>query len=367
MLSNMVNKSQIVNSLKINLLGLAFLIYSLNALAAPLELQPNRLDNLQPEERRTISLFRQTAPSVVYITSIALRRDLFSFNAVEIPQGAGSGVIWDRNGYILTNYHVIKDAQAAQVTLSDRSTHSASLVGYEIDKDLAVLKIKPSAKGLKPISLGDSTALLVGQSVLAIGNPFGFDHTLTSGIISGLGREIEAESGRLIKGVIQTDAAINPGNSGGPLLNSRGEMIGINTAIFSPSGAYAGIGFAVPISVVERIVPQLIRYGKVAKPGIGVTFLDDYIARSFGIKGAIIEDVLEDTPASRVGLNPTKVDAYGQLILGDIIVQINKERVSSVNNLRDYLEDKKFGEKIEIIFIRGRTPKRIKLEIIEER
>jgi S1-C subfamily serine protease len=342
-------------------------IFNPNSFAQTSDPLGNPLASLQPEERRTIALFQKTSSSVVYITSLELKRDLFSLNAVEIPQGAGSGVIWNRDGYILTNYHVIKDAEAAQVTLSDRSVHRATLIGYEVDKDLAVLKINPVKTRLNPITLGDSNILLVGQSVIAIGNPFGFDHTLTTGIISGLGREIQAENGRLIKGVIQTDAAINPGNSGGPLLNSLGEMIGVNTAIYSPSGAYAGIGFAVPISVVNRIVPQLIKYGKIAKPGIGVTFLDDYIARSFGIKGAIIEDVLAEGPASIVGLKPTQVDLYGRLILGDIIIEVDKKRIASLNNLRDILEEKKIGTEVEMIVVRGDTAKKVRLKIIKER
>jgi len=205
--------------------------------------------DLAEDEKGTISLFKAVSPSVVYITTMAVRQEFFSLRALEVPQGAGSGFVWNDNGYIVTNYHVIAEAQGARVTLADRSTWSAQLVGAEPDKDIAVLKIDAPKHLLPPIPLGTSSDLQVGQKVFAIGNPFGFDQTLTTGVISGLGREIESATHRLIQGVIQTDAAINPGNSGGPLLDSAGRVIGINTAIVSPSGAYAGIGFAVPVDL----------------------------------------------------------------------------------------------------------------------
>jgi len=193
--------------------------------------------DLAADEKTTIEIFKNTSPSVVYITSIALRRSLFSLNAVEIPQGTGSGFVWDKEGRIVTNYHVISDANRIQVTMADKSVWKAVLVGAAPDKDLAVIQISAPSDILKPILIGDSSKLLVGQKVFAIGNPFGLDHTMTSGIISALGREIKAITGRIIRGMIQTDAAINPGNSGGPLLDSAGRLIGINTAIYSPSGA----------------------------------------------------------------------------------------------------------------------------------
>ncbi len=338
---------------------------TIDATAAP-KLTGNEPTKLNSHEKANIRLFERISPSVVYITSIALERDLFSLNAFEIPQGAGSGIVWNEAGYIVTNYHVIRDAQAARVTLADRSMHEASLIGYEADKDLAVLKISTSPHKLKPIKLGGSGDLKVGQDVLAIGNPFGFDHTLTTGIISGLGREIEAVNGRMIKGVIQTDAAINPGNSGGPLLNSQGRMIGINTAIYSPSGAYAGIGFAVPVDIIKRIVPQLIRFGKVAKPGIGVTFLDDYIARRFGIRGAIIEDVVKLGPAAGVGLRPTRVDLFGRLLLGDIITFVNNKKIENANDFYDAVERKKEKQKINLTFVRGNRRMTTEIEITLE-
>ena len=225
--------------------------------------------DLAADEQTTIELFESVSPSVVYITSITVQRSLFNFRAMEVPKGTGSGFLWDDQGTVVTNYHVIEGAQRAHVTLYDQTTWPAELVGVEMDKDLAVLRIKAPKESLTAIPVGTSADLQVGQKVFAIGNPFGLDHTLTMGIISALGREIQAVNGRTIQGVIQTDAAINPGNSGGPLLDSAGRLVGINTAIYSPSGAYAGIGFAVPVDLVNRIVPQIIRYGKALKPGVG--------------------------------------------------------------------------------------------------
>ena len=216
---------------------------------------------------------------------MAVQQDPFRFRALEVPQGAGSGFVWDENGYIVTNYHVIAEAQGRRVTLADQSTWSAKLVGVEPDKDIAVLKIDAPTRLLPPIPIGTSDDLQVGQKVFAIGNPFGFDQTLTTGVISGLGREIVSATRRPIQGVIQTDAAINPGNSGGPLLDSAGRVIGINTAIVSPSGAYAGIGFAVPVDVVNRIVPQIIRGEQIEKPGLGIAIAEDYVVRRLGLEG----------------------------------------------------------------------------------
>jgi S1-C subfamily serine protease len=219
-------------------------------------------EGLFEDEKRTIGIFRQASPSAVHITTLAVRRDRLTRNLSRIPQGTGSGFIWDREGRVVTNYHVIQGADAADVTLADQSVWKARLVGGFPDKDLAVLVIDTPKERLRPVPLGTSHDLEVGQSVFAIGNPFGLDQTLTTGIISALGREIESANGQTIGDVIQTDAAINPGNSGGPLLDSAGRLIGVNTAIQSPSGASAGIGFAIPVDEVNRVVPQLIRDGK---------------------------------------------------------------------------------------------------------
>ena len=225
---------------------------------------------LTADEVNLTALFEEAAPSVVYITSVERRRDFFHFNVMEIPSGTGSGFVWDNGGNIVTNFHVIQDADAAEVTLADGSNWSASLVGYTQEKDLAVLHIEAPRSQLRPIPIGTSADLKVGQTVLAIGNPFGYDQTLTTGIVSALGREIVSTDGVPIRDVIQTDAAINPGNSGGPLLDSAGRLIGVNAAIVSPSGSYAGVGFAIPVDTVNWAVPQLIAYGKVRRPSLGV-------------------------------------------------------------------------------------------------
>jgi S1-C subfamily serine protease len=307
---------------------------------------------LAPDEQNTIALFKSVSPSVVYITSLAIRRELFSLRPLEIPKGTGSGFIWDENGCIVTNYHVIADAQAAQVTLADGSSWNARLVGVEPDKDIAVLKIDAPKAQLPPIPLGTSSDLQVGQKVFAIGNPFGFDQTLTTGVISGLGREIEAATGRPIQGVIQTDAAINPGNSGGPLLDSAGRLIGINTALVSPSGAYAGIGFAVPVDVVNRIVPQLVRGEKVRKPGLGVRLADDYLVRRLGLEGVLIWTLAPGGAADRAGLLPMRQDRDGRTLLGDVIVAAGGKQVRTTNDLYRILDEHEIGDTLTLTVLR---------------
>ncbi|MHC4912685.1 MAG: S1C family serine protease [Planctomycetota bacterium] len=304
--------------------------------------------NLAQDEKSTIELFKLVSPSVVYITSIAVQRDIFSFRALEIPQGTGSGFVWDESGYIVTNFHVIKDAQAAEVTLADSSKWKAKLVGFEPDKDLAVLKIDAPKKLLRPITVGTSSDLEVGQKVFAIGNPFGFDQTLTTGVISGLGREIESITRRPIQGVIQTDAAINPGNSGGPLLDSAGRLIGINTAIVSPSGAYAGVGFAVPVDFVNRMVPQIIRYGKVQKPVLGVTIAEDHVVKRLGAEGVLIFTVKPGGAADKAGVRPTRRDRRGRLVLGDLIVAVDNKTVSESRDLFRILDTHKIGDTVRL-------------------
>jgi len=303
---------------------------------------------LSVEEKSTIDLFQIAASSVVYITSVAVERDAFSMNVFEIPQGAGSGFIWDERGYIVTNFHVIQNASGARITLSDHSSWDAQLIGAEPDKDIAVLKIAPAGAKLTPIALGTSKDLRVGQRVYAIGNPFGFDHTLTTGVISGLGREIKSVTDRPIQGVIQTDAAINPGNSGGPLLDSAGRLIGMNTAIISPSGSYAGIGFAVPVDTINRIVPQLIKNGVVKKPGLGIQVIESDLLRGSGIVGAIVANVLQNSPAANAGLIPLGRDTRGRIQLGDIIIEVDDKPVTDGDDLLNILDEKEPGDKIQI-------------------
>ena len=318
---------------------------------------------LAAEERDTIALFRQASPSVVYITTttVALHRYLFNLNLAEIPQGSGSGFIWDRHGHIITNYHVIQDASRAKVTLADHSEWDAQLVGTEPSKDLAVLAINAPSHLLTPIAIGTSSELLVGQKVFAIGNPFGLDQTLTTGIISALGREITAHNSRTITGVIQTDAAINPGNSGGPLLDSAGRLIGVNTAIYSPSGSSAGIGFAVPVDIVNRVVPQIIRYGRVIRPGLSVRVADDATAQRLNLPGILILQNEPGSAAAAAGLRGTTRDAAGRLILGDIIVGINDDPIETADDLLNALEKYQVGDTVHVDIIRQN--KRLRLPV----
>jgi S1-C subfamily serine protease len=322
--------------------------------ATPRAVTP-RVD-LSPGEKSTIGLFRQASPSVVHITAITVQRDIFTLNLYQIPEGTGSGFVWDTNGDIITNFHVIHNADAAQVTLADQSNWKARVVGVAPDKDLAVLRIDAPANRLRPIPVGTSKDLQVGQSVFAIGNPFGLDQTLTTGVISALGREIESVTRRPIQGVIQTDAAINPGNSGGPLLDSAGRLIGVNAAIYSPSGASAGIGFAIPVDTVNRIVAELIRYGKVIRPGIGVQVAEDQIAEQLGVEGVLVVDVRAGSAAAKAGVRPTRREASGRVRLGDVIVAIDGTKVASPNDLFIALDKYKVGDAVNLSLFRdGQT------------
>lgn len=318
--------------------------------------------DLAEDEKNTIELFKNISPSVVYITTIAVRRNMFSLNAVEIPQGTGSGFVWDSKGRVVTNYHVISDANRIEVTMADHSTWKAVLVGAAPDQDLAVLQIDAPAHLLQPIPVGESMDLQVGQKVFAVGNPFGLDQTITSGIISALGREIKAITGRTIRDMIQTDAAINPGNSGGPLLDSAGRLIGVNTAIYSPSGAYAGIGFAVPVGEINRVVPQLIRSGKLIRPGIGASLADARVLKRLGIEGLLVLGVEKGGPAHRAGLRPTK--QYGnEVILGDIITGIAGKKVGSYDDIRTELERYAVGDQVVVNIIRDGSAVEISLRL----
>ena len=322
---------------------------------------------LSQGEKSTIGLFRQASPFVVHIIAITVQRDLFTLNVIQIPEGTGSGVVWDTNGNVITNFHVIQNADAAQVTLADQSNWKARVVGVAPDKDLAVLRIDAPATRLRPIPIGTSKDLQVGQGVFAIGNPFGLDQTLTTGVISALGREIESVTRRPIQGVIQTDAAVNPGNSGGPLLDSAGRLIGVNAAIYSPSGASAGIGFAIPVDTVNRIVPELIRYGKIKRPGIGVQAAEDQIAQQLGVKGVLVVDVVAGSAAAKAGIRPTKREASGRVRLGDVIVAVDGVKVGSPNDLFLALEKYKIGDTVNFSLLRdGKTVQtRVTLEGVQ--
>ena len=320
--------------------------------------------DLLDSERNTIEVFRKVSPSVVYVANTQVSRGSFLFQARETPQGAGSGFIWDEQGHIVTNYHVVHGGEKFAVSLPDGTTYDAALIGVEPRKDLAVLKIETDA-ALHPVQLADSHQLLVGQKVLAIGNPFGLDSTLTTGVISALGREIESVPGTRIEDVIQTDASINPGNSGGPLLDSHGRFIGITTAIFSTSGTSAGIGFAVPAATIARLVPQLIRFGRVKWAGLGVAVLPDHIAAQWGILGVIVRDVFPDSPAAKAGMRSMQVDQRGIPRGFDVITRVDDHPVSQLVDLIDVLDDFEPGDKVKVEFERDGEAHRAEVELGE--
>ena len=324
---------------------------------------------LLEDELNTIEVFRQVSPSVVFITNSQLRRSLFSLDVMEVPRGSGSGFLWDDQGHVVTNYHVVQGGDSFSVALSDGSVQSATAVGGEAAKDLAVLKIEVPAGGLRAIPLGSSRDLVVGQKVLAVGNPFGLDQTLTTGVISALGREIPSVISTTIRNVIQTDASINPGNSGGPLLDSHGRLIGVNTSITSTSGSSAGIGFAVPVDTVKRIVPQLIRFGAVQRAGLGVTVLPDHIARRLGVTGVVVHEVRSDGPAARAGIESLRADLFGNLTGFDLLLALDGQELHSYDDLFTALEAHEAGDEIELQVARGREVRsvRVKLENLNER
>ncbi|MEC4672600.1 MAG: trypsin-like peptidase domain-containing protein, partial [Nitrospirota bacterium] len=301
---------------------------------------------------------------VVFITNTALRRDFWSLNTFEVPQGSGTGFIWNNQGHIVTNFHVIYGADSIQVILSDQSSYDARVVGVDPDHDLAVLQIQSPLKSLQPMKVGTAHDLRVGQKVLAIGNPFGLDHTLTTGVVSALGRTIKSLTDRTIEGVIQIDAAINPGNSGGPLLDSSGNLIGINTQILSPSGAFAGVGFAVPIDTVSRIVPQLIRFGQVIRAGIGVSLFPDSITKRWGIEGIAIARIETGSPAERAGLQGARETQSGRVHLGDVITKVNGNPVHVFDDLGRIMDRHKVGDRVTLEVYRNGRARNVSVTLI---
>ena len=303
--------------------------------------------DLGADEKATISVFQSVSPSVVHITNIGIQRSAFSMDVTEIPQGTGTGFVWDEHGHVVTNYHVIQGASSVRVTLADGTTYEGKVIGQAPDKDLAVVKIDAQPSRLLKIAVGTSSDLQVGQKVLAIGNPFGLDQTLTTGVISGLGREIKSVTGRRISDVIQTDAPINPGNSGGPLLDSHGRLIGVNTAIYSPSGASAGIGFAIPSDTVNRYVPQMLTKGNVRRPMMGLNPASDHFAERNHVRGVAVMTVQAGGPAARAGLVGVTADPRG-MILGDVIVKLDQDPIVRADDLFDALEKHQVGETVTL-------------------
>lgn len=341
---------------------------ALMALVAGFSQAAEKVDYLSfatEDETNTTEVFSGASPSVVYVTSTALRRQMFSLNVLEIPQGAGSGFIWDDSGLIVTNYHVVARANKLTVTLSDQREFEAQVVGLAPERDLAVLRLTDPPEGLVELPLGDSSELSVGRKVLAIGNPFGLDTTLTVGVVSALGREIQSPSGRKIRGVIQTDAAINPGNSGGPLLNSLGQLIGVNTAIYSPSGASAGIGFAIPVNTVREVVPQLIAYGKILRPILGIERASDQWIRRNQIEGVPIVRTYRGFPADDAGMVGARRGNRGEILLGDIIVEVDGQPITNNDDFLSAMERHRVGDTVEITTIRGSSKQSFAVRLTE--
>jgi putative serine protease PepD len=344
--------------------GLCLLSLLLAGPAFPAEGPARTASGLTSEEEIVIGVYRTAGPGVVHITSTVLSQDFF-FRVVP-DRGTGSGLIVDDRGYILTNNHVVENADSLDVTLADQSKVPAKLVGRDASNDLAVIRINVPREKLTPLRLGDSAQLQVGQMAIAIGNPFGLDRTITRGVVSALGRSLQSDTGRQIRNVIQTDAAINPGNSGGPLLNSRGEVIGINTAIFTPSGGSIGIGFAIPINTAKKLLPQLIARGRASHPWLGISAMEitPDLARALnlpGKEGVMIAKVSPGSPAARAGLRGgqrrVRIRNYIFAVGGDIIVALDGRKIATVDELTGFLdENKRVGEDVRVDILRDGTP-----------
>lgn len=339
--------------------GVCIILVLRDRLTVSPELQPSAearpvtpRGDLASDENATIQLYDTARKGVVHITTLVERNGRGFSGGREVRSGTGSGFLWDETGHVVTNFHVIQQADAAEVTLHDRRTFRARVVGVFPETDLAVLRIDTSGAKLEPLPLGSSNDLKVGQKVFAIGNPFGLDQTLTTGIISALGREIDGENNQRIRNAIQTDAAINPGNSGGPLLDSAGRLIGVNTAIFSPSGASAGIGFAIPVDDVNRVVPHLITDGKAERPALGVSLLPETTARSLGIEGLIISEVVPGGASEKAGLKGLAVDRFGRTRLGDVLHQVEGKKLVTMRDLQNILMPRKIGDKVTVTVMR---------------
>ena len=320
--------------------------------------------DLAASELTNIDIFREASPSVVFITTLADRVNFWTRDITRIPRGTGSGFLWDEHGHIVTNFHVIQNASAVHIRLNDQRSYKAAFVGASPDHDIAVLRMPITSDMPKALPIGTSHDLLVGQAMYAIGNPFGLDYTLTTGVVSALNRSLDTENGTTIDGLIQTDAAINPGNSGGPLLDSAGRLVGINTAIYSPSGAYAGIGFAVPIDTVNRVVPQLIAHGRYQRPRLGITS-DDRISQRItektGVRGVVIIGVERGSPAEAAGLRGARIVDGGELLVGDIILSLGEQRIENSESLLDALEQHRIGDRVALRYLRGRDEQEVQV------
>ena len=319
---------------------------------------------LTAEEQNTIEIVRRCRNSVVFVTNVQFVHDFFSSSEQEVPRGSGSGFVWDDQGHIVTNFHVIDEGDKFMVSFPNQKQVEAALVGRDPRRDIAVLKLKQQVSDLVPVVVGTSRDLQVGQKVVAIGNPFGFDHTVTTGIVSALGRSMLGAGDVTIRDMIQTDASINPGNSGGPLLNSSGELVGMNTMIASPSGASSGVGFALPVDLIRKIVPQIIQFGKVIRPDLGgVEFVRDEVAQRAGITGAVILEVAQASQAYQMGLRGLQRDAFGRLLVRDVVTGIDGSKIKSYDDLFNALDGYKIGDTVTLTVEREGKARTVKIEL----
>ena len=331
---------------------------AIEAWFAPKEAAPRTVTargELAADEHSTTELFEQARDSVVFITTRSLVRNFWTRDVFSVPRGSGSGFIWDEAGHVVTNWHVLQNANEATVRLADGRSYKAALVGASPSHDIAVLRIGVGFGRPPPVPLGTSHDLKVGQKVFAIGNPFGLDWTLTTGIVSALDRSLGGDSGRTIEHLIQTDAAINPGNSGGPLLDSAGRLIGINTAIYSPSGASAGIGFAVPVDTVNRVVPQLIRHGQYLRPTLGIEVddsLNERLKKQLEVTGVVVLRVAPGSAADQAGMQAATISRDGAIVPRDIILAIDGAPVESVGKLLARLDQYQVGDTVRVTVLR---------------
>ena len=311
-------------------------------------------------EKNAAGVFRVAGPSVAYITTESRRYN--PFLGVGIARGAGSGFIWDTSGHVVTNYHVIEGAGTVFVQLDVGEPIPARVVGAAPQYDIAVVRLTESPRAVRPLPLGESKSLVVGQAAYAIGNPFGLQRTLTSGIVSALERRLPTANGREVRGVIQTDAAINPGNSGGPLMDSSGRLIGVNTAIYSESGGSAGIGFAIPVDLVKRVVPQIIKTGRAPRPGIGIVAADESVAAQIGVRGIVVLGVSEGSPAEQAGIMPFRPGAPEP---GDVIVRLNGQPVDTLSDFVAALDEIGVGKEVTLTLRRGGTERDVKVSVVD--
>ena len=335
--------------LRVAVLALAAALAAERALAQPRPVVPR--GPLEAEERATIALFERARGAVVFITTRAEVRDFWTRDVFSVPRGTGSGFLWDERGHVITNFHVVEGASEALVRLADGRDLSASLVGASPAHDIAVLRVDLGKRHPAPLPVGTSADLKVGQKVFAIGNPFGLDWTLTTGIVSALDRSLPSERGPTIEHLIQTDAAINPGNSGGPLLDSAGRLIGMNTAIYSPSGASAGIGFAVPVDTVNRVVPQLIAKGRYVRPALGISVdeaLNAQVTEALQVEGVAVLSVTPGSGAARAGLRAAQISRRGRIVPGDIITAVEGRPVDGPGRLLGLLDDYRVGDAVRL-------------------